>query len=65
MRWKAKVINENLTLEGIGWEESGATIYTKEDNTFDLYSYNYGGSEKFEGNFTNINDAIKEAESWT
>jgi hypothetical protein len=65
MRWEAKVVNGNITLEGIGWEESGATIYTCEDNTFHLYSYTHGGEDKFEGNFTNINDAIKEAESWT
>jgi hypothetical protein len=65
MRWTTIIQKGVLTLEGSGWEESGATIYTKEDNTFDLYSYNYGGEERFEGNFVNINTAIKEAESWT
>lgn len=61
MRWQ-QIGN---IIEGYGWEESGAVIYPVLDGTFDLYSYNYGGDQNFEGNFPDIDSAKKEAESWT
>jgi hypothetical protein len=67
MRWEVTFNkNGNLVLEGVGSEESGAEIESKNDNTFDLYEITqYGCATLFCDNFSNINDAIKMAESWS
>ena len=67
MKWELnKDIGSMKVLEASGFEESGATIYITADGSFDLYEIGcYGGEECFNGNFKDVNDAIKEAESWT
>lgn len=62
MRW----VERKDMIEGIGFEESGATIYFVENGTFDLYEIpQYGGTERFSGNYPDVESAKKEAESWT
>jgi hypothetical protein len=66
MKWVCKFENDELHLEGISLNDSGAEIYIHDDGTFSLFEIPlYGGTPMFVKNYTNINEAIKVAESWT
>lgn len=68
MRWEIKVDPKNYdtTIEGYSFEESGATInYISKCNCWELWAYNNGGEDVFQGTYHNLTEAIKEAESWT
>lgn len=66
MKWTIKKIEPVLVLDGTSYEESGAEIYSMIDGTFDLYEITqYGTATLYDGNYTNINEAIRVAESWT
>jgi hypothetical protein len=62
VRWSN--LEENLLKRVYQPEESGYAVYSH-DGGFAVFSWTYGGMEKFEGVFETLNEAIETAESWT